>query len=154
MAVGNCCGQSRYLGSDYRLNRNRLADGWYKLWRNIPLSEICTMSAKKPGEGATVIKPSRRPSRMPVFTPGRAALWPASLSILAALLFGGCNDPYSQRRIAMRREHLHQTATDVADRERDGVRRVREADETLKKWWKRDVEDFERRAPTVGDYFW
>lgn len=78
----------------------------------------------------------------------------ARLLILTAVLAGACNDPYSQRRIERRWAHFDQTATDIADRERDGVRRVHEADETLKKWWKRDVEDFERRAPTIGDYFW
>ena len=74
--------------------------------------------------------------------------------LIPLILLLGCNDPYSQRRIERRTAHLEQTATDLADRERDGVRRVREADETLKKWWKRDTERFERKAPTVGDYFW
>jgi hypothetical protein len=85
---------------------------------------------------------------------GRVLKCSTRLLLLGAIFALGCEDPYSQRRIAMREEHLNQTATDIADRERDGVRRVREADETLKKWWKRDVEDFERKAPTIGDYFW
>jgi hypothetical protein len=79
---------------------------------------------------------------------------PAWFVILPFIVALGCNDPYSQRRIERRWAHFDQTATDIADRERDGVRRVREADETLKKWWERDVEDWERRAPTIGDYFW
>lgn len=117
------------------------------------MSAHCTRLANKAQELPLVGETSRRLSRMPATRFGRVALRPVYFTILAAVLLGGCNDPYSQRRIAMRRDHLHQTATDIADRERDGVRRVHEADETLKKWWKRDVEDFERRAPTIG-YFW
>ena len=119
-----------------------------------PLSAQCTTSANTAQILPLIGQTNCRARRLPAFHFGRATWLPAYISIIAAALFGGCDDPYSQRRIAMRREHLHQTATDIADRERDGVRRVREADETLKKWWQRDVDDFERRAPTIGDYFW
>lgn len=99
--------------------------------------------------GCNELPARRRRSAVWFFCNGAVAQFLVFLAVL-----GGCNDPYSQRRIAMREEHLIQTATDIVDRERDGVRRVHEADEAAKKWWKRDVEDFERRAPTIGDYFW
>lgn len=74
--------------------------------------------------------------------------------IFVICLITACNDPHSQRRIERRWAHFDQTATDIADRERDGPRRVKAADETLKKWWQRDSERFNRRVPTIGDYFW
>lgn len=66
----------------------------------------------------------------------------------------GCNDPYSKRRIAMRNEQFNATAKSIADREADGSRRVREDCDSVKKWWKADVDEFNRRIPTIGDYFW
>ncbi len=74
--------------------------------------------------------------------------------MLAAVLNAACNDPYSQRRIARRWAHCNETATDIYDREVDGVRRLDEANDTFKKWWQSDTDRFNRRVPTIGDYFW
>ena len=72
----------------------------------------------------------------------------------AALSLSACNDPYSQRRIGMRQAQLSETLGDIGRRENDGARRVEEANQTLKKWWQSDSERFNRKIPTIGDYFW
>jgi hypothetical protein len=75
-------------------------------------------------------------------------------AVLGGLLSIACNDPYSQRRIERRWNHFDETANSIINREVDGTRRLKEADETLKKWWEHDTERFNRRIPTIGDYFW
>jgi len=74
--------------------------------------------------------------------------------IVGALLCAGCNDPYSQRRIESRWEHVNSTVERACNREADGVRRVNEAGQTLGKWWKDDCRDWSERWPTIGDYVW
>ncbi len=78
------------------------------------------------------------------------------VSVLAALGLGsaGCADAYSQRRIQSRWSSMRRLAEDLAEREAGGLKRNREAVQTLKKWWQRDVEDFQQRVPTIGDYVW
>lgn len=76
------------------------------------------------------------------------------LLALAAILLSGCSDPYSQKRIQRRWDHFNATAADISAREQDGYRRLDEADRSAQKWWRQNCERFERRAPTVGDYFW
>jgi hypothetical protein len=79
------------------------------------------------------------------------------LLILFILFVAGpaaCSDPYSQRRIERRWSHLEQTVGDLEAAEATRPGRVREAGETLEKWWRSDCARFERRMPTVGDYVW
>ncbi len=66
----------------------------------------------------------------------------------------GCQDPYSQHRIQLRTSQIAETTADIQQREAAGARRLQEADKTLRKWWKSDSERFNRKAPTIGDYFW
>ncbi|GMU33033.1 MAG: hypothetical protein AMXMBFR20_09050 [Planctomycetia bacterium] len=46
------------------------------------------------------------------------------------------------------------TANQIGQREVDGSQRVEEDMKTLRKWWRKDCERFNRKAPTVGDYIW
>lgn len=86
---------------------------------------------------------------LPIRAPALAAAF-----LMASMVCGACNDPYSQRRIAQRWSHFDETTNDITHREADGVRRLDEADQTLKKWWQSDVKRFNERVPTIGDYFW
>ncbi len=74
--------------------------------------------------------------------------------LLAGAFAAGCNDPYSRNRIAMREENLREFSGDVQNAEARRAKRLKEAGETLERWWQRDVDDFNRKVPTVGDYFW
>lgn len=79
------------------------------------------------------------------------------LLLLLALGFlsaTGCDDPYSRRRIQRRWEKVNVTANQIGQREVDGSQRVEEDMKTLRKWWRKDCERFNRKAPTVGDYIW
>lgn len=94
---------------------------------------------------------------MPVLKVHPRAAMRAALSvaaIAAAFCVFGCNDPYSQRRIERRWENVHEMMADSEKHEENAARRLREADSTLQKWWRKDSERFERRFPTIGDYFW
>lgn len=75
-------------------------------------------------------------------------------AIVISSLVGACNDPYSRNRIAMRQENLRDFEGDVRASEARRAVRLREAGETLNRWWIRDSERFNRKMPTVGDYFW
>jgi hypothetical protein len=66
----------------------------------------------------------------------------------------GCDDPYSRRRIQRRWDKVNVTASQIGQREVDGTQRVEEDMKTLRKWWRKDCERFNRKAPTVGDYIW
>jgi len=77
-----------------------------------------------------------------------------AIAAAAILCCSGCNDPYSQRRIGMRTQHLAETIDDLGEREQRGLRRLQEEGETLRKWWRSDCERFQRRAATIPDYFW
>ena len=74
--------------------------------------------------------------------------------ILASILVGGCNDPYSRRRIAMREENLRDFGRDVQKSEARRAERLDEAGETLERWWARDSERWQRKWPTIPDYIW
>jgi len=76
------------------------------------------------------------------------------VATLLCMLAGACNDPYSRNRISRRMENLREFDGDVRAAEARRAIRLREAGETLNRWWVRDVEDFNRKMPTVGDYFW
>lgn len=79
------------------------------------------------------------------------------LLLLVALGFlstTGCDDPYSRRRIQRRWDKVNVTANQIGQREVDGTQRVEEDMKTLRKWWRKDCERFNRKAPTVGDYIW
>lgn len=77
-----------------------------------------------------------------------------STFMLVSSLIGACNDPYSRKRIGMREDNLREFRDDVRGAEARRAVRLREAEETLGRWWARDVDDYNRRMPTVGDYFW
>lgn len=81
-----------------------------------------------------------------------------AFSVAGLALLGICSacrdDPYSRRRIQSRVHHLTETTDDIEAREASGVRRLDEADETFRKWWRSDSERFNRRVPTIGDYIW
>jgi len=66
----------------------------------------------------------------------------------------GCNDPYSKQRIDRRTTHNREFIEGVNASEQMRARRLRESGETFKVWWARDCEEYRRRMPTVGDYFW
>lgn len=77
------------------------------------------------------------------------------LGLLAALSLPGCaDDPYSQRRIGIRMNHLNGTISDIERRERSCVPRLEEAGQTFEKWWRSDTERFQRHAASIGDYIW
>lgn len=80
----------------------------------------------------------------------------AAIVVLAAshLSLLGCNDPYSQHRIARRWESFNETATDIEKREKDSIRRTDDDLKSLRHWWIQDCKRWEERAPTVGDYIW
>lgn len=76
------------------------------------------------------------------------------LLVLGLLSSAGCDDPNSRRRIQRRWEKVNVTANQIGQREVDGSQRVEEDMKTLRKWWRKDCERFNRKAPTVGDYIW
>ncbi len=73
---------------------------------------------------------------------------------LAALLFAGCGDASSMRRIETRTDRLRALAGDLALRETEGSRRCEEAARDLERWWHQDVTRFHERAKTAGDRIW
>lgn len=77
--------------------------------------------------------------------------------VAAAVLAGwsaGCSDPYSQRRINRRLTHLQETTQWFGDHARRGAHRNQEAMQRIEEWWQDDVAEFNRKAPTIGDYIW
>ena len=88
-----------------------------------------------------------------IFSKPRLARFGCAVVLVFALV-GACNDPYSRNRIAMRQENLRDFGGDVRNAEARRAVRLREAGETLNRWWIRDSERFNRKWPTVGDYFW
>lgn len=80
----------------------------------------------------------------------------AILFCCAALAFSAiaCNDPYSTRRIQMRNEQLNATLKGISKREESGYQRLDAAGRTLNKWLQDDVDQFNKRIVTVGDYIW
>ena len=78
----------------------------------------------------------------------------AILFCTLGLVVGCANDPYSQKRIRMRQEHLQQTVQDFNRREESSPARLEERRRSLDKWWQSDVEQFNQRMPTIGDYVW
>jgi hypothetical protein len=77
-----------------------------------------------------------------------------ALSSTAFCFALGCNDPYSQKRIAARMDHLSQLDRDIQASETRRKERLEQAGKTAAKWWRSDCERFNRRAPTIGDYVW
>ena len=78
-----------------------------------------------------------------------SAIFIACLGISA-----GCSDPHSQHRIKMREESMRGLAGDIQALERHRSQRLNEMGPQIKKWWKQDVDLWQERAPTVGDYVW
>ena len=74
--------------------------------------------------------------------------------LLITITVAGCADPYSQKRISMRQEKLRGQAESAVTQERHNAQRLQEEGPTLRRWWQADVEQFNERAPKVGDYVW
>ena len=66
----------------------------------------------------------------------------------------GCSDPASQRRIQIRQQHLADQAAGAARQEQHAEERLREVGPTVQHWWRDDVELFNQRMATIGDYVW
>ena len=91
----------------------------------------------------------------------KSSLRPAGLArhlilafALVPVLFGACNDPYSRNRIAKRENHIREFDQGVRESEARRAVRLREAGETLDAWWIQDVNDYNRRMRSIGDYIW
>lgn len=94
-------------------------------------------------------------STLKACTSGRLLRSSLGVAAIAATFWAsGCNDPYSQRRIERRWGNVYEIVADFEKHDENSARRLREADTTFHKWWRRDSERFERRVPTIGDYFW
>ncbi len=80
----------------------------------------------------------------------------AAIVILAAMawLGTGCADPYSQRRIALRREGAHFVTESIARGEEHRREFRQRTKRDLEKWWRSDQERLNRRLTTLGDYIW
>ena len=66
----------------------------------------------------------------------------------------GCSDQHSQTRITQRLNHMRGLGADIAKSERRRQKRLEEACEVVEEWWRHDVERFQSRASSVGDYIW
>ena len=77
------------------------------------------------------------------------------LTIVAVAAFvTGCADPYSQRRIEIRREWAHFATETIRLGEvhhREYRQRTRD---DLIEWWRADAERFNHRVEMLGDYVW
>ncbi len=74
--------------------------------------------------------------------------------VVVAAFAAGCGDPYSQRRIALRRESAHfATETIRLGEEHRREFRQRTRDD-MNKWWRTDTERFNHRVQMIGDYVW
>lgn len=54
----------------------------------------------------------------------------------------------------MRNEQLNATLKGISKREESGYQRLDAAGRTLNKWLQDDVDQFNKRIVTVGDYIW
>ncbi|HVP12386.1 MAG TPA: hypothetical protein VMV94_14515 [Phycisphaerae bacterium] len=78
----------------------------------------------------------------------------AIISIALLCMVAGCLDPYSRRRIEMREENMRDLASGIAKEETHRRERLQEVAPSLRKWWHQDVDLYETRAKTAGDYIW
>lgn len=84
---------------------------------------------------------------------GRVA-W-IGVTVLAFSLSAGCaNDPFSQRRIQRRTDHLREVAAGIEKHEADGPRRVQYRLDELNRKNATDAARFNDRVKRVGDYVW
>jgi hypothetical protein len=78
----------------------------------------------------------------------------AMIILMALCITTGCSDKASQHRIKMRENNLNDLAGDVKALERHRAQRLNEVAPQMRKWWRQDVELWQERAPTIGDYVW
>jgi hypothetical protein len=78
----------------------------------------------------------------------------AAIFIMALCVATGCSDKYSQHRIKMREENLKGFAGDINALEKHRAQRLNEVAPQMRKWWRQDVELWQERSPTIGDYVW
>lgn len=70
-------------------------------------------------------------------------------------LHAGCaNDPYSQRRIALRRAHIQQTIQGIDDHEAAAAGRLRHQTQRMREWYHGDEEMFQERMRKAGNNVW
>jgi hypothetical protein len=79
---------------------------------------------------------------------------PIVVLFVGLFLATGCQDRWSQRRIAIRNQHFHSTVRDIEKSEEVHLRRLGEAGQTIDRAWKMECERFRERSQQVGDYFW
>jgi hypothetical protein len=81
--------------------------------------------------------------------------WTCALAVgFLAMTAAGCTDRYSERRIHIREEHLRDQAGGALLQEKHGEQRLREVPPTVHKWWDQDVDMFNERMRSIGDYVW
>lgn len=81
-----------------------------------------------------------------------------ALVLLAAMLslfaLVGCNDPHSQRRIQRRLEGQQALIDNINSLEKHRAARLKQMGPTIRKWHQDDIDLYNRRMPTIGDYVW
>lgn len=95
-----------------------------------------------------------RDPRSPLHGLQRAFLCVTALILLGAASWGCADDPYSQHRIALRRQNIQETIQGMVAHDVLSVHRLEEARQRLRHWWEQDNEDFQKRMRTIGDDFW
>lgn len=84
---------------------------------------------------------------------GRLA-WIGVTALAFSFSTGCANDPYSQRRIQRRTDHLREEAAAIEKHEADGSRRVQYRLDELNRKNTTDAARFNERVKRVGDYVW
>ena len=76
------------------------------------------------------------------------------LSCVMGLHAGCANDPYSQRRIEIRRAHIQQTFQAMEDHEAAAGGRMRYQVQRIGDWYQEDQVQFRERMRTAGNNIW
>jgi len=76
------------------------------------------------------------------------------VSCLVGLLVGCANDPYSQRRIALRKTHIQETIQAMDEHEAGGPQRIRNQLQNFRKSYRQDEKMFQERMRTAGNNIW